>query len=178
MQEYKDIVDIITHLHYCFSSELTRDDAYIIINDILVQSGSLADYNKDYCFAHNLKQITLNRPGGTLVFFPGDFAYGHYGEDAQKFTVKWRNFLVNKLKERGLNAIVSNNDILLDGNKITGTAVMHDKMALGLISINPNAELIRTICLKPSADSFQGLSKYGLTAKNIEAWFIEFQSIY
>jgi len=174
MQEYTSIADILIHLNYCFHSDLVRDDAYIIIDDIYVQSGSLGDYNEPFCIAQGLKEIQLNRPGGTLVFFKGDFAYGHYGEDAQEFTSKWRDFLVNKLKKRGLNATISNNDILIDDNKITGTVVMRKKMALGLISINPDAELIRKVCLKPSEDKFEGLSKYGINANQIADWFKDF----
>lgn len=178
MTEYTSISDIIIHLHYCFCSDLVRDDAYIILDDTYVQSGSLGDYDEPFCIKEGLKEIQLNRPGGTLIFFKGDFAYGHYGEDAQEFTTKWREFLVAKLKNRGLNAVVSNNDILIDDNKITGTVVMRNKMALGLVSINPDAELIRKVCLKPSTNNFQGLSKYGLTAENVKTWFVEFQSIY
>lgn len=174
MQEYRNISDILIHLNYCFNSNLVRDDAYIILDDTYVQYGRLRDYNEQYCIEHQLKEIGLNREGGTLIFFKGDFAYGHYGDDAQDFTRQWRNYLIQKLKDKGLNAYSSNNDIMIDNNKISGTTIVRGKMALGLISINPDAELIRTVCLKPSTDDFEGLSRYDINANQIAEWFQDF----
>lgn len=56
---------------------------------------------------------------------------------------------------------------MIDNNKISGTTIVRGKMALGLISINPDAELIRTVCLKPSTDDFEGLSRYDINANQI-----------
>lgn len=178
MTRYESLEDILLHLRYCFYSNLKRDDACITLDKTYVQTGQLSDYNEQYCWEKNIPVIKLNRLGGTLIFFKGDFAYGHYGEDAQDFTRQWRQYFVKKLKSKGLNVITSNNDVLVDNNKITGTTIMQDKMSLGLISINPDAELIRKVCLKPSDNNFEGLSKYGIDAKEVESWFMEFEKTY
>ena len=61
MTEYTSISDIIIHLHYCFCSDLVRDDAYIILDDTYVQSGSLGDYDEPFCIKEGLKEITTTQ---------------------------------------------------------------------------------------------------------------------
>jgi len=47
-------------------------------------------------------------------------------------------------------------------------------MALGFISIHPNADLIHAICLKPSDNQFLGLGFYGIDAEKVAGWFRDF----
>ena len=93
------------------------------------------------------------------------------------FNIKWNHYLVNKLKEKRLNAEIVDNDILIDGYKfLGGTQIdLEDYVIyISCVGIKNCPELIKNICLKPSTKVPRGLDYYGISTAEVKKWYLDF----
>lgn len=137
---------------------------------------SVADENalKEY----NVTKLELNNEGGVIVSEPGSLSIGYFSKNINnRFNIEFAKILIEYLIKRGLNITLEDNDILIDGmykcasfssrrfNKIIFSA-FH-------ISYDVNLELINKICTKPMKKIPRGLKEYGITAEDIQSFFLE-----
>ena len=77
------------------------------------------------------------------------------------------------LLSRGLNAIRSGNDVLVDGYKVGSYMSQNINGVVYTathISIGMDLDLIKAICVKPMVKTPKGLKDYGFTQEEIIAW--------
>lgn len=117
--------------------------------------------------------------GGVIVVNEGDVAIAHFGKVDNDFCEKFKEWLASWLQEKGLDATVDGNDVLVDGFKVCGT-VKTRKGAITYtaahISVNVNLDDIKVICTKPMKKTPIGLGEYGVTSEEIKDAFIAFCS--
>lgn len=74
------------------------------------------------------------------------------------------------LKDKGLNAVIDNNDILIDGYKVSSGTEGEIKgwRYFGYqISVNQDIDLISTVCKKEMVKPPKGLSEFGVTTEQV-----------
>jgi len=131
-------------------------------------------FNRRYCRENNI--TVLHSPvavsGGTVVFSAGDLNFSFVTKDLQ---ADWlgsvRQGICEYLAGKGLNATVDNNDILIDGKKVSGgSAGTQGGMRVEsiFIAVISSAELIEKICLKKRIKQPTYLQEYGITAQEIQ----------
>lgn len=115
--------------------------------------------------------------GGTICCNGGDFLVGHWDEPENGWLDRFTVYFVAWLKDKGLNAVYEDNDILVDGYKVCGTCITRygriDYTAAA-IGINTNLDHIKAICRKPMNKVPKGLSDYGITTEEVEQMFLDF----
>lgn len=115
--------------------------------------------------------------GGTLVANKGDLAFAHFYNVENDWRERFVDYFVTWLKEKGLNAVFDNNDVLVDGYKVCATCVTRygriDYTTI-FVSMNTNLDHIKAICQKPMTKVPKGLSEYGITTEEIEQMFLDF----
>jgi len=131
-------------------------------------------FNRQYCRENNI--TVLHSPvavrGGTVVINAGDLTFNFVTADLQS---DWlgavRQGICEYLIGKGLNATVDNNDILIDGKKVSGGnagtqgGIRVESIFIAVVS---SAELIEKICLKKRTKQPTSLKEYGVTAKEIQ----------
>lgn len=152
---------------------------YGINNKKVVFVSNINLVNTNACNELNYKIIETLHKGGIIVANPGDITIACFGPIANTWVKDFGVYLVNYLKDQGLNAIFEGNDILIDGYKIAGLSakiygnIQYSNIHIG---INTNLEDIKNICLKPMIKIPKGLSDYGFSTKEIEKIFINYYS--
>ena len=119
--------------------------------------------------------------GGTIVTNPGDVGFGIFDSVNNNWSSRFKEYLVNWLRGKGLEASADSNDILVDGYKVCATCVTRygtiDYTSI-LVGINTNLEHIKQICKKPMVKIPKGLSEYGITTEEVEHMFLDFCNSY
>ena len=129
------------------------------------------DVLKDY------EVLDTKHTGGVVVVSEGDISVVHFGNIGNEFLKDFAMYLIGLCKAKGLNATYEDNDILIDGYKISGLSstpygcIQYSTIHLG---INTNLEHIKAICKKPMNKVPKGLSEYGITTEEVEQMFIDF----
>lgn len=129
---------------------------FIDIDYTLVLSGNAVDANIEYCGECNIPIYPYYTNGGASVATAGDFLLGvcmqkTNGVDEVKFLLGKICSVFQAYSDR--NFEVKGNDILMNGNKILGSAVYEQNDMIVLInylSFSDKKELIEKICLKHS----------------------------
>lgn len=121
--------------------------------DTFVVSGSdgLETFNEEFCRENNIQFFPLHTGGGTIVGTKGDISIG-ICVPSSLFTNA--DFILNKIKDilqksTQEKVSVDKNDILIDGNKICGSAVYRSRDIIMIImhfSFSDKHELISKIC--------------------------------
>ena len=164
-----------THFNY-LSHNPRYDSAYFIYTKPVAHfSLKEDDCNISYCIENKIDYYPILRNGGCIVASPGDFSFFivEKGSSCGKFPA----FLQKKLLEKGLVAKKEGNDLTIDGKKFMGDEISYIgeyRIYAAHISINPNLDLIKHICLKESSKEIIGLGKYNISAETLEEWLQEF----
>lgn len=151
--------------------------AYCIHN---VKSVLFAEENavdETLCTEMGYRLMATKHTGGVVVVGEGDISVIHFGEIGNDFMCRFALYLIERYKEKGLNATFDGNDVLIDGYKISGlsaTPYGHIQYSTIHIGINTNLEDIKTICHKPMNKVPKGLSEYGITTEEVEQMFLTF----
>lgn len=135
--------------------------------------------NADVCAEYGYTVIDTKHTGGAVVVSEGDVSVIHFGEVGNSVMHDFVMYLLDKYKARGLDATYEDNDVLIDGYKISGvSATVYGGIKYSTIhvGINTDVEQIRAICKKPMQKIPRGLSEYGITTEEIEQMFLEFCS--
>ena len=141
----------------------------------LVYRKSQADEEMCVALGYDIYEGLYN--GGTLVANRGDLVFAHFYTVNNGWRDRFTKYLVDWLKDKGLNAEYVGNDVLVDEHKVCGTCITRygriDYTTI-FISMNPNLDHIKAISKKPMVKIPKGLSDYGITTDEVEAMFLEF----
>ena len=133
--------------------------------------------DEQLCYDLGYRVYEMLHGGGVIVVEPGDIDIAHFGDNDNTFRHEFATDFAKWLRSNGLNPIYEDNDILVDGYKVCGIGMRrHGDIDYTTIhiGINTNLEHIKLICKKPMNKVPKGLSEYGITTEEVEAWFLDF----
>lgn len=149
----------------------------VVHNETEVSYGKQNDVNFEYCEEHNIPCYDLKRDGGAIVYFNGNVSWADVRpNNTLDFVLPNVDFLkkfTQYLKEKGLNAVYENNDVLVDNYKVaSGCAInilpnYQRTFSSAQVCLNCDVEVIRNICTKPMVKEPKGLSEYGITQQEV-----------
>jgi hypothetical protein len=151
--------------------------AYCVHDEKLAFVAKVDDVNADACEEYGYTILDTQHTGGVVVVNKGDMSVVHFGTVDNRVMQDFADYLIERYKERGLNATYEGNDVLIDGYKISGlsgTVYGNIKYSTIHIGVNTNLDHIKAICKKPMAKVPKGLSDYGITSEEVEAMFLAF----
>ena len=146
------------------------DKPIVLMSDdtIIDQQAAEDRHYSSYMTKHN---------GGAIVLNKGDVGIAHIGTPDKR----WHDFFIKEfifwLQEKGLNAYLDSNDIVIDGYKVCGISVRGVgaiEYTAGIIGINTKLTDIQAICTKEMKKIPKGLSDYDITTEEVEEWFLNF----
>lgn len=150
-------------------------------NYVFVGRNDEEQYNKEYCEQNDVELLKFPNQGGIIVSSNGDFDIGHFSKDHfNGFNFKFADMLINFLKDKGINATLVGNDILIDDKYKCGSfsSRIYGEILYSAfhISINVDLQMIKDICVKPMSmfKVPKGLSDYGITTAEIKVLFENF----
>ena len=134
--------------------------------------GSNGGANMNMIKNKGIKLVQIKHEGGTIILSPGDveigiFTNGYIGNEYRQNII---NDIINILKDKGHDPVISGNDVLINGRKVIGfgSRMFGNILYTAIqISININLGLIKSICTKPMAKEPDGLMNYGVTTDDI-----------
>jgi lipoate-protein ligase A len=155
---------------------INKQDTFIIIYSeepvVYVPKDEIL-YNKQYCEDNNLFVVEIGYNGGTIISSEYDITLGLVLQNSQYMT----SFLLSKLsqflKTKNINNIIEENDILIDGYKIIGSAqktIGDMTLHCFQISFVTNNDLINNISTKSPNKIPKGISEFtnNITRDNIK----------
>lgn len=151
--------------------------AYCVHDEKLCFVAKADDVYAGACAEYGYTVLDTQHTGGVVVVNKGDMSVVHFGVVGNRVMRDFADYLIERYKERGLNATYEGNDVLIDGYKISGlsgTVYGNIKYSTIHIGINTNLERIKAICKKPMNKVPKGLSEYGITTEEVEQMFLEF----
>lgn len=151
--------------------------AYCVHDEKLIFIREPNTINEDVCAAEGYTVLDTKHTGGVVVVSKGDMSVVHFGEIGNKFLEDFAMYLIEWYKSKGLNATYEDNDVLIDGYKISGlSATPYGNIQYSTIhiGINTNLDHIKAICRKPMKKVPKGLSDYGITSEEVEEMFLDF----
>ena len=150
---------------------------YCIVETPVVFVHKAKQVDKETCESMGYDVYEAYYNGGTIVADNGGIAIIHFQHLDNGWMMRFVDYFVNWLKDKGLNAVYESNDVLVDSYKVCGvctTRYGRIDYTAGFISINTNLDHIKAICRKPMVKVPKGLSDYGITTEEIEAMFLDF----
>lgn len=149
-----------------------KKDTVIVLADELYVLNGQNDYNKEFCESNNLTILNTHPMGGTIINFAGDICIGNYQPIHNDFGDDFLKKLQDFLKQKGIESIIADNDLLINGiYKIASYMSNYTKERCLYtaihISINMDIELIRDICLKPMNKIPKGLNDFGINHEDV-----------
>lgn len=151
--------------------------AYGIQDTPVVLTHRKTQVNEAHCNSLGYTVYEAFNNGGTILTEIGDVEIGHWYKPENNWKDRFVEFFVKWLKDKGLNAVYKDNDILVDDYKVCGTCITRygriDYTGIH-IGINTNLDHIKQICKKPMKKVPKGLSEYGITTAEVEQMFLDF----
>ena len=134
--------------------------------------------NSDCAKKYNAQILNFPNDGGAIVTSAGDFDLGHFSKNINnKFGIQLFEKVKEYLKEKNINVILADNDLLIDGKYKCGSYSsrrFNDILYTAVhISINADADMIKSICTKPMNKIPKGLSEFGITTDEIKEFIIK-----
>lgn len=129
------------------------------------------------CSEYGYTILDTKHTGGVVVVEIGDVSVIHFGEVGNVWMQKFAKYLIERYKDKGLDATYEGNDVLVDGYKISGlSATQYDNIQYSTIhiGINTSLEHIKAICHKPMVKVPKGLSEYGITTEEAEQMLLDY----
>ncbi len=119
------------------------------------------------------------REGGPILFSRNDFAIVAIRPSNEHFNTRLNDYLIEKLKEKGINACNKDNDILIDGKyKVAGCAKIRlvdgRNLSFMHVSITDNKWRAKFCSTKPSWKIPSGLSNWDIKSWQVEEWVLNF----
>lgn len=133
--------------------------------------------NADICEELDYTVLDTRHTGGVVVVSEGDISVIHFGEIGNDWMHNFARYLIERYRDRGLDASFDGNDVLVDGYKISGLSATphgHVQYSTIHIGVNTNLDHIKAICKKPMVKVPRGLSEYGITTEEVEQMFLDF----
>ena len=135
----------------------------------------------EYCKQHNIECVDIGRRGGAFVVNAGDIGIGHVTKGLNNsFGEKLCSSFLNFLLLKGLNAVTTENDILVDGYKVFGWASHYykeyDAIFISIhFTLSVDLDLIKKVCTKPMSKIPKGLQDYKITKEQILDFISSFE---
>lgn len=134
--------------------------------------------NNDNLKKYNAVVLNFPNEGGAIVTSAGDFDLGHFSKNINnKFGIQLLEKVKEYLKEKNINVILADNDLLIDGKYKCGSYSsrrFNDILYTAVhISISADVDMINSICLKPMNKIPKGLSEFGITTDEIKNFIIK-----
>lgn len=172
MEIKKTTLEDVNDLVFDILSNQSEAIVYCIADDNCAVVGNNGGADLYEIRKSGIKMVQINHEGGTIVLSPGDvdigiFTEGWYGKDYRSEII---DRIINKLRKKGHNAVVSGNDVLVNGKKIVGFGSrMYGKILYTAIhiAVNTNVDLIKKICTKDMVKSPDALSNYGIDTQDV-----------
>lgn len=132
--------------------------------------------------------LKLPVAGGTVVLQPGDLIIYHFSEEKDDFFHDWSSYLLDYMRNRGLNVILDHplsephHDFLLQGAQKTYKFGTHSEgpNAFGGyfsccgIATRVNHKHIKQITVLSEKKIPQGVSAWGISSEELEQVFLDF----
>lgn len=144
----------------------------LLTEKIEVCIGQYGYYDKGYCKANGIETYDARHLAGSVVCFPGDISLMFISWGTTSFAEEAINTLVKMLNDRGVDAIIDHNDVMVDDKKVASYAIFKELdgwVKTGVhFSVNSDIDVIEKICTKPMVKIPGQLSDYGIGAEDIQ----------
>lgn len=133
----------------------------------------------DYTKSHNIPVVRRDLGGGTVVITPGEHDYflvinqNEVPGEPSKLYSKYLSPIVNVLKDYGINATLRDQDIVVNGKKISGNGAMTYEKAVvitGNILLSLDVDLISK-CIRVPTEKFRDKM-----AKDMRDWLTSLEN--
>ena len=131
------------------------------------ETGLITSFKKE---EKDIKLLQLKYIGGTIYFSPGDIGIVIFDDNCQEILISLFKKLYKEIRKRGYTATLSNNDMLVNGRKIAGSASNGHLCYINLNSSLSDIEKYININSKKIPDK---LTNYGFTNEEIFNIIIE-----
>lgn len=177
MEHYKvlqpdTVSEIGKNIHCCRHTEF-----HVLVETPVVFVHRERQVDEAACKAMGYEVYEAWYNGGTIVGNRGDIAFAHFDQPENGWQENFAGYFVAWLRDRGLDAEYVDNDILVDGYKVSGICTTRygciDYTA-GFISICTSLDDIKVICRKPMKKVPKGLGEYGITTEEVEQMLLTF----
>ena len=172
MEIYKTTLDEVNDLVFEILSEQKEAMVYCIADENCAVIGTNGGADLQNIQKLNLKTVEIKHEGGTIILSPGDVDIGIFtkGYEGHAYRDNLINLIIEKAAEKGYKAVVSGNDVLINGRKVIGFGSRYYGEILYTaihIAVYINLELIKTICTKKMSKTPDALSNYGIYTTDI-----------
>lgn len=150
---------------------------YVVIERPVAIVHRASQVDKETCDKLGYEIVESYNNGGTILATTGDMIFSHLAEPENGWLDKFKDYFLDWLKAKGLDAVYEDNDILIDGYKVCGMCITRYgriDFSSAILTVNVNLDHIKAICRKPMKKVPKGLSEYGITTEEVEAMFLEF----
>lgn len=150
---------------------------YVVIERPVAIVHRASQVDKETCDKLGYEIVESYNNGGTILATAGDIIFSHLAEPENGWLDKFKDYFLDWLKDKGLDAVYEDNDILIDGYKVCGLCITRYgriDFSSAILTVNTNLDHIKAICRKPMKKVPKGLSEYGITTEEVEAMFLEF----
>ena len=128
---------------------------FVESDETFVFSGTTKEFNEEYCIENNIPIYYIYTRGGTIVSTAGDFSVGIcVPKEAWVSDTFFLENITTLMSNYMENVEVSGNDILLNGEKVCGSAQYKKNGMVCFVahfSFNDNTELVNLICQSSEA---------------------------
>ena len=139
--------DLLKNINFMLVNQ-ERGIAYTIADECLAFTPSQGILDEQLCYDLGYKVYEAQYGGGIIITDLGDIDIAYFGEMDNTFHTDFCNYFTEWLKSKGLNAEYFDNDILVDGYKISGNGVIRRSnmdYTVVHIGINTNLENIKKL---------------------------------
>lgn len=172
MEIIKVTLDEVSEVVLGLLSGQSEGLVYCVADDYCAVVGSNGGADFEAIEKAGIKMVQIKHEGGTIVLSPGDvdigiFTKGFAGREYQKEIVER---VTKLLAEKGFEAQMNGNDLLVEGKKVLGfgSRVFGDILYTAIhFAINTDLELIKKICTKSMVKVPGALRDYGISTNDI-----------
>lgn len=150
---------------------------YVVIEKPVAIVHRASQVDDTVCKQYGYEIVESYNNGGTILATPGDIIFSHLDAPDNGWLFRFKDYFLNWLEGKGLNAVYEDNDILVDGYKVCGLCITRYgriDFSSAILTINTNLDHIKAICRKPMKKVPKGLSDYGITTEEVEQMFLDF----
>lgn len=150
---------------------------YVVIESPVAIVHKAYQVDEDVCNKLGYEVVESFNNGGTILANPGDIIFSHLYTPDNGWLKRFAVYFLTWLRNKGLNAVYEDNDILVDGYKVCGMCITpygRIDFSSAIVGVNTNLEHIKAICKKPMKKVPKGLGEYGITSAEIEEMFLTF----
>lgn len=154
---------------------------YVVVERPVAIVHRKTQVDEEVCDRLGYEIVESYNNAGTIVSNTGDILVGNTNASGKEWYDRFIVEFLAWLMHKGLNATFESNDILVDGYKVCGMCITRYgriDYTGGIISMNVHLDDIKAICKKPMKKVPKGLSDYGITTEEVEAWFLEFCGVH